>query len=522
MAEIVLIGGRPIIDYTGRDYSGILDALYAQVPEKVPEWADYRNQADFGNVLLQLFAHIGDVLSYYQDRIANESFLSTARTRRSVIDHLKLIGYQMRTASPSATALDVTVPGDTTVAVTLSKGDAFATKSRKDARIIRFEYTRDQPLTIAFGAIRPDAAGFKTYRGVPVEEGRLFAGENLAIADGKPGQRYPVPRPGLILNPPGTGPRYSADVALLSILGDHVTTWTRRDTLAFSGPAQRDFVVDIDENDQATVQFGDGTNGAIPEAGALLTVTYRVGGGSDGNVEGDTVKTIVDAAALTDIGATVTNPLPANGGADREPIEHAVAAAPSIFRSSQRAVTTADYESLARNVNGVAKVRAGAGRWNQVTLFVAPAGGGKVSDDLEIRLKAYFEDKRMLSQVVEIDDVDYVEIRVTATLGVESYYVREDVVAAVRRATAAVLAFDDVTFGQTVYLGKFYDAAQSVTGVTYVTITEFRAHRPGEEPVEPAIEPTGRIILGENEIPVIPTNPQYAGGINIHVDESGG
>ena len=78
-------------------------------------------------------------------------------------------------------------------------------------------------------------------------------------------------------------------------------------------------------------------------------------------------------------------------------------------------MTTADYESLARNVNGVAKVRAGAEGSNEVTLFVAPAGGGKVSDDLEIRLKAYFEDKRMLSQVVEIDDVDYVEIRVTAT-----------------------------------------------------------------------------------------------------------
>src|SRR5882757_5582840 len=99
MAEIVRIGGRPIIDYTGRDYTGLLNALYVQVPEKVPEWADYRNQADFGNALLQLFAHIGDVLSYYQDRVANESFLSTARSRRSVIDHLKLIGYQMRTAS---------------------------------------------------------------------------------------------------------------------------------------------------------------------------------------------------------------------------------------------------------------------------------------------------------------------------------------------------------------------------------------------------------------------------------------
>ena len=522
MAEIVRAGGRPIIDYTARDYAALLEALYAQVPDKLPEWRDFRNQADFGNVLLQLFAHVGDVLSYYQDRIANESFLTTARTRRSVIDHLRLIGYQLRTASPAATVLDVTVPGNTEREVTIRRGDAFATKSRKDSRSVRFEYTRDQPLTIAFADIDPDSTGRKTYPGVPVEQGRLFERETLAVADGKPDQRYPLPRPGVILHPPGAGRRYSTDVELFSTLGDDVTAWTRRDTLAFSGPGQRDFLVDIDENDQATVRFGDGANGAIPEAGAALTVTYRTGGGSDGNVDANTVITIIDAAALSDIGAIVTNPLPANGGADRESIEHAVRQAPLIFRSFQRAVTTADYEALARTVNGVAKVRAAGDGWNQVTLFVAPAGGGKVSDELEIRLKAYFEDKRMLSQVVEIGDVDYVEIRVTAIVGIESYYVREDVVAAVRRATAAVLAFDDVTFGQTVYLGRFYEAVQSVTGVTYATITEFRPHRHGQPLTEPPIEPTGRIILGAYEIPVIPADEAYAGGINIHVDEKGG
>ncbi|MGE5697829.1 MAG: baseplate J/gp47 family protein [Candidatus Sericytochromatia bacterium] len=521
MAEIVRVGGRPIIDYTGRDYPGLLEALYAQVPERLPEWADFRNEADFGNVLLQLFAHVGDVLSYYQDRIANESFLSTARSRRSIIDHLGLIGYQLRTASPAATALDITVPGNTTAVVTITKGDAFATKSRTDGRSVRFEYTRDQPLLIDFSKIEADSSDHKTYRGVPVEQGRLFAAENLAVADGKPDQRYRFPRPGLILHPPGAGPRYSADVALISTLGEHVAAWTRRETLAFSGPGDRDFLVDIDENDQATVRFGDGVNGARPEAGAEITVTYRTGGGADGNVDADTVKTIVEAPALSGIPATITNPMPANGGADRESIEHAVAQAPSVFRSLQRAVTGADYEALARNVNGVAKVRAVSNGWNQVTLFIAPAGGGKVSDELEIRLKAYFEDKRMLSQVVEIDDVDYVEIRVTATVGIESYYVREDVVAAVRRATSAVLAFDDVAFGQTTYVGRFYEAAQSVTGVTFATITEFQPHRHGEPEPAPAFEPSGRIELGDNEIPVFPSGAGYGGGIAIHVDETG-
>jgi predicted phage baseplate assembly protein len=300
-----------------------------------------------------------------------------------------------------------------------------------------------------------------------------------------------------------------------------VNVWTRRETLAFSGPDDRDFLVDIDENDQATVRFGDGINGAKPDAGAVLSITYRAGGGAEGNVEAHTVKTILEAPALSAIAANITNPMPANGGADRESIDHAVAQAPSVFRSRQRAVTGADYEALARNVNGVAKVRAASTGWNLVTLFVAPAGGGKVSDELEIRLRAYFEDKRMLSQVVEIDDVDYVEIRVSATVGIESYYVQEDVVAAVRRATGAVLEFDEVAFGQTTYVGRFYEAAQSVTGVKFVTITEFQPHRDREPEPVPAFEPSGRIELGDNEIPVFPSAPPYAGGIAINIDEGG-
>ena len=85
-----------------------------------------------------------------------------------------------------------------------------------------------------------------------------------------------------------------------------MTAWSRRDTLALSGPADRDFCVDVDENDQATLRFGDAVNGAVPESGAALTVTYRTGGGVAGNVSANSVTTIADAAALRDIGATVT------------------------------------------------------------------------------------------------------------------------------------------------------------------------------------------------------------------------
>ncbi|MEI9971355.1 MAG: hypothetical protein WDO73_04465 [Ignavibacteriota bacterium] len=94
------------------------------VPSKLPEWTDFSNEADFGNVLLELFAYMGDILSYYQDRVANESFLGTAQTRRSIIQHLRLIGYKLGTAVPAGAGLFVTVPGSVNAAVTLNRGDA--------------------------------------------------------------------------------------------------------------------------------------------------------------------------------------------------------------------------------------------------------------------------------------------------------------------------------------------------------------------------------------------------------------
>lgn len=182
MAEITQVEGRPIIDYMARDYESLLKAMHDVVPSKLPEWKDFANEADFGNVLLELFAHMGDILSYYQDRIANESFLGTARTRRSVIEHLRLIGYKLATAVPSAAKLNVTVPATVNAVVTVNAGDAFATKSQKNKPSVRFEYSRETPLTIDFSTVSVDpATGKKTYAGIPVEEGRSIRSSSSAL-----------------------------------------------------------------------------------------------------------------------------------------------------------------------------------------------------------------------------------------------------------------------------------------------------------------------------------------------------
>jgi predicted phage baseplate assembly protein len=445
-----------------------------------------------------------------------------------VIHHLRLIGYQLATAAPASTGLTFTVPTAVNETITIRRGDAFATKSQKDKPSVRFEYTSETPLTIDCSRL-PVSNGKKRfgppptetppdptllYGTIPVEEGRLIEEELVGISDGSPNQRFTLVHPRLILRSLGQGQTINRDIILYTRLGSGaeavIDPWTLQESLAFSREGQRDFAIEIDELDRATILFGDGKFGAIPPANLEIRATYRVGGGTQGNVGAGSIGTLVDALQLALLGAKVTNPLPATGGADRESIGHAVSHAPRVFRSLKRAVTAQDYEALALDFKGVGKVRAEHTNWNTVTLFVAPQGGGQVSDVLRANLLAYFEDKRPVSTTVEIADVDYVDIFVTAIVGVRPFYDVDAVHEAVRGAVGTLLAFDNVDFGRPIFLSKFYEAIEALSGVAFVTIIEFRRADAAD-----LVQREGRIELSSNEIARIPNRDGYSSGVNI-------
>src|SRR5215204_5961574 len=83
------------IDYMAKDYASFRHALLDLIPRKIPQWKD-KSEADMGIMLIELFSYSADELSYFQDRVANEAFLRTARARSSVSNHLSLIDYRMQ------------------------------------------------------------------------------------------------------------------------------------------------------------------------------------------------------------------------------------------------------------------------------------------------------------------------------------------------------------------------------------------------------------------------------------------
>ncbi len=514
MAAIAIKDGRQVIDYLARDYNSFRQALLDLIPAKLPEWTD-RSEADFGVVLIELFAYMGDILSYYQDRIANEAFLTTAQERRSVINHLRLIGYEMAPAAPAAARLGLIVANNVNQVVEIRKGDQFATVSSKDRKSLTFEFVDDKPLVINLAGLpavppdklanndlsgfigivtipakKPDGTplpnfkevveikevdGVKTPFGViPVREGRSINNEVIGVSDGTANQRFRLAQPRALID----------TLQIVVETSPPTPPWRWRKNLVFSHRA-----------------FTPEQLAALEQEGRIgSTLAFRVGGGSAGNVGTGQITVITKAPQLQLIGAKVVNREPASGGAERESIDRAIKFAPTVFGSMQRAVTGEDYVAQAKLFPGVSKARAEATNWNTITLFIAPTGSGQApSDTLRQELLAYFEDKRMLTSIIDIQSPDYVRIDVTAQVGAEAHFRNEDVAAEAEAAIRDLFDFEKVDFKQTLYLSKIYEALERLDSVQFVNVTRFQIATLSSPPVDE----DGVIQLRENEIPVL-------------------
>ncbi len=66
-----------------------------------------------------------------------------------------------------------------------------------------------------------------------------------------------------------------------------------------------------------------------------------------------------------------------------------------------------------------------------------------------------------------------VDIYINAAINAQPYYLKSDVQAAVEQAVADYLAFENVSFGQAIYLSKIYEVIQELPQVVSLNITRF-------------------------------------------------
>ncbi len=96
--------GLSQIAYRIGDYNSFRERLLSYLAFYLPELKT-RDPQDFAIALADSWAVVADVLSFYQERIANEGYLLTATERRSVLELARAIGYELKPGVAASTHL---------------------------------------------------------------------------------------------------------------------------------------------------------------------------------------------------------------------------------------------------------------------------------------------------------------------------------------------------------------------------------------------------------------------------------
>lgn len=105
-------GPEPEISYLAKDYSSFRQLIFDRLALTMPGWNE-KHVPDLGVAIVELLAYVGDYLSYYQDAVATEAYLDTARERISVRRHALLVDYRMHEGCNARTWVCVETSEDT-------------------------------------------------------------------------------------------------------------------------------------------------------------------------------------------------------------------------------------------------------------------------------------------------------------------------------------------------------------------------------------------------------------------------
>lgn len=251
-----------------------------------------------------------------------------------------------------------------------------------------------------------------------------------------------------------------------------------------SGPDDEHYVINRVAGE---VQFGDSLNGRIPRVGKdnIKATIYRYGGGELGNVAEDRIQIILDGG-LSDVKAI--NKQPASGGTEEEKLEETRRRALLDLRTPYQAVTSPDYELLAKATPELRVARAKAlplleppsftERPGVVTLAVVPfsfspkpmPSAGFVRTVCE-----HLNRHRLITTEVRVIPPDYVQVSVQATVllkpRVSASTVRESIEEALNKFLHPLfggVSGEGWEFGRSVYQSEIYQVIENVSGVDCV------------------------------------------------------
>ena len=363
----------PFTKFTNLDF----DQIRAQIKDYLranSNFTDFDFEGSNFSVLIDTLAYNTYITAFNSNMIVNESFLDSATLRENVVSLARNIGYvpRSRSAAKANVSFSVTTTSDTPT-LTLQAGLVCVGQTNETNYI--FSIPEDITATVN--------SGTASFTGIDVLQGTYV--KNVFTVDGSLDQRF-------ILN----NSFIDSSTIVVKVKGISDTGEGREYSLVNNilniDSTSEIFLLQEVQDEKYEILFGDGYFGKKLENGAVVTVSYIITDGKDGNgassfaFSGRVLDSLNNVVVPTNT-VTITTVSKASNGGDIESVDSIKYFAPRIYSSQYRAVTARDYEAIIQmiypnteSVSVVGGEELDPPQFGNVVISIKPKNGDYVSD----------------------------------------------------------------------------------------------------------------------------------------------
>lgn len=485
------------INYVNQDYSSLRTRMLEIIKTNYSKEFNDFNESSLAVMLVELWAYLGDQLSFKIDQIANEVFVDTVTELTNAFRLCRLLGFKPTPALPAKCMFVLSMPS-------IQNQDLYI----------------ETPVKISY----PSAYGANEYRMelfAADANGNPVSGKDICIPAGKMTTNTVVGIEGETHEHDyeGTGEAWQVTIptgspVLYRSVKVHVDgqAWQEVDYFTDSNP-RKEYRVEYTPEYRAMIIFGDNNTGLIPKKGSAVKISYRVGGGTAGNIVTGAVDQRI-YAHIPSIGHMITlnvkNYTRGEGGYDGDTIEDIRRKLPLYLKTQDRCVTGEDYKAIADNFvtpyngsigksNAVLRNHGCAG--NIIDIYVLARDGYtgllRANDNLKTEFAQELIKKKMFTDTVCIKDGDVVVVDINIDIILDRTHRRLEhaIRERVERRVWTYFALENWEFGQSLKESEIIKVLSEIPELKHIDATFMT-----ENSIETGRGTTNLVTVKYNEI----------------------
>lgn len=328
-----------IFSYTNRS----LETSRAEGMNKIPiisrgDWTDL-NPTDPGMIILDYVHALVDMIQYYQDHNALETFISTAKERKNIFRIAEQLSYNIPSAKGARVDVEFYLNSTYDTTIYIPKNTVISTNSGIKFLTLEDSYINSGDVKVKVPCVQGEI-GIEYYTGTGISRYSSVEDAKNQVCELR---------------------QVNIDIDTIEVIEESAYKWSAVDRIIFSRSNEKVYQKRLKPDGLVEILFGDGTRGFVPREEDTLVIQYIYSLAEEGRTGAETIINIegnIYDLQGNPVEIFVHNPESTSGGSSPQEEEDIVEYAPGAIKAQDRAVTLTDFESLAKLIDGVADAKA--------------------------------------------------------------------------------------------------------------------------------------------------------------------